>query len=464
MSKPSPQFDPSITQGPIRSAIWKLAWPTMLQNVVSGLQGLIDHAMVGHYVGFVGNAAIGVSWQIFVVVVVFISSVFTGMGVLVARFAGAGDSRRVNRGVMQGVLISTFMGVCIFAPLGYFLAPSLLDLVNAEPAVQSEALPYLRILFVFSLGMMHFFMIGGALRAAGDARTPMRLGILLTVFNITLNVILIRGLGPIPAFGTQGAAMGTAISSGLVSLLAFYWLFSGRLVVNLGAVASWRPRWPIITSIFKFGLPSGFQGIAMNLGGVFMIRYIGSLPHSAEAQAAFAVGYTQLFSLITWTSNAIMAAAATIAGQNLGAGKPDRAARAPWSSTLVGWTFAIPMALIFLAIPQVLLGFFGMEEAGVQAVGQQLLAYLSVSSLFVVAALAYTGALQGTGDTRSPMYISFFSQLVLPLGLVAILDMTHGLRASDIWLAIVLGHFTRCVLSMGRFRQGKWRDIRVEID
>lgn len=462
-SKKSPSFDPTITEGPIHKAVWGLAWPTMLQNIVAGLQGLIDHAMVGHYVGFVGNAAIGVSWQIFVVVVVFLSSVFSGMGVLVARFAGAGDSDKVNRVVMQGFLISTFMGVGVFAPIGYLLAPTLLDLVHATPAVQAEALPYLRILFVFSLGMMHFFMIGGALRAAGDARTPMRLGLLLTVLNITLNVILIRGLGPIPAFGTRGAAMGTALSSGIVAFVAFYLLFSDRLVVRLAAVASWRPQWPIIASIFRFGLPTGFQGIAMNLGGVLMIRYVGSLPRSAEAQAAFAVGYSQLFSLITWTSTALMAAAATVAGQNLGANKPDRAAKAPFTSTMVGLTIALPMAFLFLAVPRHLLGFFGMEDVGVLAVGEELLAYLSVSSLFVTAALAYTGALQGTGDTRSPLYISLVSQLALPLGLVAILDATYGLAARDIWMAIVIGHFCRCVLSVGRFRQGKWRDIKVSL-
>lgn len=463
MDKKSPSFDRTITEGPITKAIWSLAWPTMLQNIVAGLQGLIDHAMVGHYVGFVGNAAIGVSWQIFVIVVVFLSSVFSGMGVLVARFAGAGDSERVNRVVLQGFLISTFLGVAVFAPAGYFLAPTLLDLVNAEPAVQAEALPYLRILFVFSLGMMHFFMIGGALRAAGDARTPMRLGILLTVLNITFNVILIRGLGPIPAMGTRGAAIGTALSSGIVAMIAIYLLFSDRLVVRLASVASWRPQWPIIGSIFRFGLPTGFQGIAMNLGGVLMIRYVGSLERSAEAQAAFAVGYSQLFSLITWTSTALMAAAATVAGQNLGAEQPDRAAKAPFISTLVGMTVALPMALLFLVAPRHLLGVFGMEEPGVLAIGQQLLAYLSLSALFVTAALAYTGALQGTGDTRSPLYISLISQLVLPLSLVAILDATYGLTATDIWMAIVLGHFSRCVLSVGRFRQGKWRHIEVSL-
>jgi Na+-driven multidrug efflux pump len=100
----------------------------------------------------------------------------------------------------------------VLAPIGYVAAPWLLELVNATPEVQAEALPYLRIMFVFSFGMLMFFMLGGALRSAGDAQTPLRLGIVFTVLNIVLNVILIRGLGPIPAFGTTGAALGTVIA------------------------------------------------------------------------------------------------------------------------------------------------------------------------------------------------------------------------------------------------------------
>ena len=181
----------------------------MLQNAIGGLQGIIDHAMVGHYVGFTGNAAIGVSWQIFLVVIVFISSLFTGMGVLVARFAGANQPDKVNRTVYQAFLTAVVLAVGVMAPLGYVLSPYLLELVHATPAVRAEALPFLRTMFVFSIGMLMFFMLGGALRAAGDARTPLRLGIALTVLNIAFNVMLIPGAGPIPAFGMRGAAIGT---------------------------------------------------------------------------------------------------------------------------------------------------------------------------------------------------------------------------------------------------------------
>lgn len=458
-----PSFDRTITEGPIHSAVWKIAWPTLLQNLFAGLQGLVDHIMVGHYVGYEANAAIGVSWQIFIVVVVFISSLYSGMAVLVARFAGAQQAEKVNRVIYQVFLTSTGIGLFVFAPLGYVLAPHLLDLVHAAPEVQAQALPYLRIMFVFSLGLMHFFMFGGALRAAGDARTPMRLGIILTVTNLVLNVILIRGLGPIPAFGTRGAAMGSVLAAGIVSGVAFYQMFSGSLVVSFTKLTSWRPDWQIIAQVFRFGLPTGFQGVAMNIGGVFMMRYVGSLEQSAEAQAAFAVGYTQLFSLITWTSTALLAASSTVTGQNLGADRADRAAAAPRSSALLGLCFAVPMGLLFLLAPRALLGMFGMEDPGVLALGRQLLVYLSVSGVFLTVALSYTGGLQGSGDTRSPFFISLVSQVILPLGICAAIDATRGLQPADIWFAIVLGHFTRCVLSIGRFRQGKWKDIEVKI-
>jgi putative MATE family efflux protein len=230
--KPRTRFDRSIVEGPLPLAVWKLAWPTMLQNVIGGLQGIIDQAMVGHHVGHTGNAAIGVSMQVFILVIVFVASVFTGMGVLVARFAGAGDDEKVNRTVYQAFLTAVFMSLAVLAPVGYFFAPWFLSMVNAAPEVQVEALPYLRTMFVFSIGMLIFFMMSGAMRSAGDARTPLRLGVMMTVLNIVLNVILIGGLGPIPSLGTFGAALGTAIASSVTGVIFLWLLFSGRLVVH----------------------------------------------------------------------------------------------------------------------------------------------------------------------------------------------------------------------------------------
>ena len=223
------------------------------------------------------------------------------------------------------------------------------------------------------------------------------------------------------------------------------------------------PDFTIIRSLFRFGLPTGVQGIAMNVAGVLLLRFIGSLPQSAAAQAAFAVGYTELFSFITWTSVGLMSAAATIAGQNLGAGRPDRVAQGAWVASRIGIGVAAFIGLLFVSIPTYLLAAFGMDDPVVLAISRQLLGYLAVSGFFITVALSFTGALQGTGDTRGPLYISIVSQIGVPLGLCAILQATRGLVASDIWLAIVLGRMTRCGLSVARFKQEKWRAIRVDV-
>jgi putative MATE family efflux protein len=436
----------------------------MVQNLIGGLQGVVDHALVGHFVGYAGNAAIGVAIQIFIVVIAFAMSVFSGMGVLVARFAGANDSEKVNRTVYQAFLAAVALWGLLLAPLGWILAPSLLGVVHAAPAVRAEALPFLRIMFVGSLGMLLFFMVSGALRAAGDARTPLRLGILLTVLNIAFNVAFITGLGPFPRLGTAGAAVGTAVAGLGMSSTAVYLLLSGKLSVVWHRGMDWRPDWGVIRALFRFGLPTGVQGIAMNVAGVLLLRFIGSLAQSAQAQAAYAVGYTELFSFITWTSVGLMGAAATVAGQNLGAGRPERAVHGVHVAAGLGVALAAAIGVLFLAFPRALLGLFGMTDPVVVGLGVQLLGFLSVSGLFVTVALTYTGGLQGTGDTRSPLYISIASQVVVPLGLCALLQATRELRPADIWTAILLGHMTRCALSVLRFRQGQWRNIRVEME
>lgn len=458
----SSRYDRSIVEGNLRSAVWRIAWPTMLTNVIGGLQGVVDHVMVGHFVGFAANAAIGVATQIWIVVIVFIMSIFTGMSVLVSRYAGAGDERTVDRTVYQAFLTAAGISVLVMAPIGYVFSPALLEFVNAAPEVRAQALPYLRIMLVFSVGMLVFFMLGGALRSAGDARTPMILGIAMTVLNVVFNVVLIRGLGPIPAYGTAGAAIGTVLASGLVAAYSLYRLIKGGWVVSFPKTG-FAPDWTIIRALFKFGLPTGIQGIAMNVGGVLMLAFVGSLAQSAAAQAAFAVSYTQLFSLITWTTAGLMGAAAAVAGQNLGAGKPDRADEAVHAAARIGVAGASILGFFFLFFPRQLLAVFSMNEPVVVEIGVTLLRVLSVSGIFIAIALTYTGGLQGTGDTRSPLYISIVSQVLVPLGICFAIQQTGTLQPIHIWVAILIGHATRAALSVVRFNQGQWRQIAVDL-
>jgi putative MATE family efflux protein len=464
-NEPSPKkFDRSLIEGSLAHAVWKIAAPTMLTNAVAGLQGLIDHILVGNLVGYKGNAAMGVSWQIFLVVVVFISSIDTGKNILVARFAGAGEPDKVNRTVYQGLLTTIFIAFGIIAPVGYFSAPALLNLINAAPEVQAEALPYLRIMFLFGFGMMIYFLTSGALRAAGDAKTPMILGIVMTVLNIILNIIFVKGFAFVPSFGVTGSAIGFCLSTGLVGIYSVYKLWSGDWVVTIRNKNGYAPDRKIIRRLFKFGLPAGFQGIAMNIGGVLLLSFIGSLEQSAAAQGAYAVAYTQLFSLITWTSVGLMGAASAIAGQNLGAEQPERARDAVNLAAKFAFFGAAFFGIFYFFFPGELLRFFGMNDPVALAIGEQLLKILSLSGVLVSVALTYTGGLQGAGDTKSPLVISIISQILIPLGICFALKYTIGLEPLYIWLAILAGHFARCLLSFIRFRQGKWQNIKVDLE
>ena len=366
-----------------------------------------------------------------------------------------------DRTVYQAFLTAAALSLGVLAPIGYIGAPYLLKMVNAAPEVQAQALPFMRIMFVFSAGMLMFFMLSGALRAAGDARTPMIMGIVMTLLNIVLNIVLIRGLGPIPSYGTAGSAIGTVIASNLLGAYSLWRLWRGGWVVSFPRKHGFAPNFAIIRQLFRFGLPTGLQGIAMNVGGLLLLSFIGSLAKSAESQAAFAVSYSQLFAFITWTAMGLMGASSAIAGQNLGAGHPDRANEGVHVAARIAIAGAAAIGLLFLFIPRQLLGIFGIDDPTVLSIGEQLVHVLSLSGLFVATALAYTGGLQGTGDTKSPFYISVISQIVVPLGACFIIKRVSTLDPLDIWLAILAGHMTRCALSVWRFRQGKWRTIAV---
>ena len=156
-------------------------------------------------------------------------------------------------------------------------------------------------------------------------------------------------------------------------------------------------------------------------------------------------------------------AAATVAGQNLGAGNPHRAVQGVHTAARIGLMGAAIIGALFLLIPAQLLAIFGMHDAIVVEIGTQLLRVLALSGLFITVALTYTGGLQGTGDTKGPLYISIVSQLMLPLAICFVMQRLGELQPIHIWLAILAGHSTRCVLSVIRFNQGKWRNIKVDL-
>jgi putative MATE family efflux protein len=460
-------FDREIVSGSILRSIWKLAWPLVLLNLVNGVHGLVDHILVGHFVQVdnnAANAAIGVAWQMFMVVVVFIASLFHGMNVLISRYAG-----RQDRVAMSKVFHATFVTAVIFlvlvvAPVGYFSAPALLRFVAPAPEVTRQALPYLRILFAGGAPLFLMLLMTGAFQASGDPRTPLKLGVLATVLNIVISFVLIAGVGPIPPLGIVGAALGTVIAPMVSVTIALSLVFRRKMILQPPDRFRMFPDLAVLRVVGRIGLPTGIQGVLLNVGGVFLIRFIGSLEYSAAAQAAYTICYGQLFSLVTWPSFGLRAASATVMGQNIGAGYPDRGKRAVALAAGMGASWAVLVGLGFWLMPGTLMGFFNANQGLVLIYGESLLHYLAFSGVVLAATLALTGGIQGAGATRLPMIIAFFTQIVVLLGFCGVLSWQGALTTDRIWMAILISHLARLVLTYAVFRTEKWTRTVVEFE
>lgn len=459
-------FDRELVSGSIFRSVWKLAWPLVLLNLVNGAHALVDHILVGHFVASpdnAANAAIGVAWQVFLVVVVFIASLFHGMNVMIARYAGRQDRGTISRIFYQTLLCSVLILVGIVAPLGYFVAPHLLDFVQAAPSVQRHALPYLRILFSCGAPLFLMFMITGAFQASGDARTPLKLAVLCTILNMIISAVFIIGIGPFPAMGASGAALGTVIAPGAGVGIAVWLIISRRMLIQPPDRLTLLPDLAVLRMVARIGIPTGIQAVLLNVAGVFLLKFIGTLEHSAAAQAAYTICYAQLFSLVAWTAFGLRAAAGTVMGQNIGAGQPQRGKAAVAVAACMGAGWAACIGVMFWVFPGELLGLFNAVGEPLRTYGISLLRYLAVSGVMLAATLGLTGGIQGAGYTKIPMYIAFFTQIVILLGICACFLALGMLDTRKIWMAIFISHAARLALTFAVFRTEHWAHTKVEL-
>jgi len=458
-------FDEELVSGHILRSVWKLAWPIVILQVINGSNQLVSHALVGAYVPSeenAANAAIGISWMYFLVMVVFVSSFLQGMNVLIARFSGKQDRDSIGRVVFQTCLSAMGLHVLVMAPLGYFLTPALLEFAHADPAVREFAQPYMRFLFTCSAPMFLNFLLHNAFQSAGEPRTAMWLGVLSTILNFALMVVLITGPGPIPSFGVMGAAVGICVGPIPTVCIGFFLILSGKSVIRLPKTKSIVPEWPIVREILRIGLPTGIQSVMLNIGGAFLIRYIGEF--GASAQAAYTICYMQLFSLVTWVSFGVRGATATLMGQNIGAGKIERGKMAVYVAAGLGLLWAGFFGAIYFTVPHQLLSMFSATEEPLLTYGTSLLGVLAFSGFFVSSALAFTGGMQGGGDTVTPMVIAVLSQIVILLGLCQLFTQLDMLTLDLIWKCILVSHISRFVMSIGAFQWGRWRRVSVRTD
>ena len=460
------KFDDDITSGSVLKSVWKIAWPVVITQLIAGIHGIVDQIMIGHYVGKEGIAGVGISWQLFLVVLVFLSSLFHGMNIHIARYSGRRDHESVNRVFFETLKASLFLLVFVIGPVGYLIAPTLLGWIQAESDVQAHALPYLRLLFTASFPLFIMFILNGAFQSSGNPKIPLYFGLLTMVFKIFVSYLLITGVGPIPEMGVIGAAIGTCVGPLPSVIIALVLIGRHRVIIGFPKTKSLLPDMSVMIPVVRLGIPSGIQAVLLNIGGVVLLYFIGSLQFSTDAQAAYTICYTSLFSAVTWAGFGLRAACATVMGQNIGAGNVERGKHSVYIGALIGALWATFFGAFYWFLPEELLGWFELTIEGEPLVvkyASTLLRFLTLSGVFVVVSLAFTGGLQGAGDTKKPMYIAFVSQIVVLLGICLVFQAQDTLTTTKIWSAILVSHFFRVVLSYIIFARGGWRDIKVEI-
>jgi putative MATE family efflux protein len=459
-------FDPQILSGTKLRSVWVLTWPLVTLNLVNGAHGFVDHVLIGRFIESpdnAANAAIGVAWQVFMVIVVLVVSIFQGMNVLIARYSGRQDRKTISEVFHTALMASVFCLVFIVAPAGYYCSPGLLKLLEVAPEVHRHALPYLRLLFLCGAPLFLMFLLTGAFNASGDPKTPLKLGILTTGLNILISTLLITGVGPFPALGVLGAGLGTVLAPVFSCATGLYLIYSRRMIIQPPEKFHLIPDLRLLRVMTKIGVPTGIQGVLLNIGGVVLVWYISSLQHSAAAQAAYTICYTQLFALITWTSFGLRNASGTLMGQNIGAGQAQRGKECVMLAAGLGAVWALLVGAVFWTMPDTLLGIFNATGEPVRGYGVSLLRFLAFSGLLFTITQALTGAIQGAGATRPPMVIAFATQIVALLGLCQVFASLGILSATLIWTAIFVSHALRLALTALVFSSRDWMHIPVDL-
>lgn len=454
------QFDRELVSGSVRRSVWKLTWPFVGAQVARGLNVLVAQSLVGHYVGKEGLAAFGVAMMLFFLSITLFIALLQGMAIHIARYTGRQDSDALSRLVYETFKATFLILVFFLLPLGYFMAPQALVWMNTAPEVREHALPFLRTVLLGGAPLMLLLLVNRAFQASGDVRTPLVLGIISTVCNVSVSVVLITVFD----LGVLGAAWGFIVGPVPSLCIALALIYHGKMVIRPPKRYTLRLDLDVLKSVTRIGLPTGIMSLLMTLVGVIIMSMLGSLKESVTAQAAYTVGYIQLFSFFNWVGFSLSAASNTLIGQNIGAGDPARGKRCVLTAALGGALWAIALGFVFWFYPARLLSISDMAEGPVLEMGIGMLRFLAFAGFFTVIAQTCFGGLMGAGDTKSPMFIIIIAQIGVLLGYCALVNHFSVLTATTVWTAILAAAVVRFLLAGTVFLRGRWRHIKVELD
>lgn len=440
--------------------VWRLALPVILTNLLQSLVDVIDVFMVGR-LGPIAIAAVGMSSAIRMLVLVMLLSVAAGSMSLVAQARGARDPQRMSfvtrQAISSGVLLSLVLTVA-----GFVLARPLLTWVNSggEPEAVELGVRYLQILFLGTPFLVLNIVLNRLMQGAGDTVTPLILTGALNVINVAFNYILMFGLGPIPAQGVAGVAMGTVLSRGLGVIVVFLIIYSGKNVIKL-LPGSYRPDWRMVGDIFRIGVPSGMQGIFRNGSRLLVIGLVTSTEAGTYGAAALAIGF-QVEALVFMPGLALNVAATSLVGQALGYWQPQEARRRGNMAILLGLMVMIVLAApIILFAPAIIRLFDPSAHPTLMQVGTSYFYINTVMLPLSAVAMVANGALRGAGDSMPGLIGTAVTRTLVSVVLAWLLAFPLGMGSLGIWIALAIGIVLEALYMWLRWRSTTWLNVAL---
>lgn len=446
--------DQDFTGMRVGKAIFLLSLPMVIEMLMESIFAVIDIFFVSR-LGADAIATVGLTESLMVIVYAVGFGFSMATTALVARRTGEKNNKGAALAAGQAILIGLIVSIAIAIP-GALFAGNLLSLMGASQELVAQNAGYTRIMFAGNTVVMLLFIINAIFRSAGDAAISMRVLMVANLINIVLDPVLIFGLGPIPAFGIEGAAFATNIGRGIAVLYQLKILISQRSRIHI----QWRllsPKPAILIQLIKLSLGAIGQNLISTASWIFMVRLVSHF--GSVAMAGYTIGIRViLFSLMP--SSGLGNAAATLVGQNLGAGKPDRAQRSVWITGFVNMGLLGFISLFFMLIPEQFIRLF-IDNREVIVQGALCLKIVGAGMLFYAMGMVIHQALNGAGDTVTPTLLNLICFWAIEIPLAWFLAMRGGFNVEGVYIAIVIAESTLTLLGMWVFSRGKWKLMKV---
>ena len=443
-----------FTEGSIGRAIVLLAVPMVLEMCMESLFGVVDVFWVAH-LGADAITTVGLTETALMVVFVIALGLSMGATAMVARRIGEKDHHGAGIAAIQAIVVGIAVAA-VTATLGFLFAPDVLRIMGGSEDVVKLGAGYTRMIFGGSVTIFLLFLINAVFRGAGDAAIAMRVLWLANIVNILLNPCLIFGVGPFPRLGVTGSAVGTTIGRGIGVLFQLWILFSGRgrLAVRASEI---RLDFVVLWRLVRLSLNAIFQYMVQMASWIGVVRIMSSFGSAAVAANTLAIKIIVFAILPSWgMSNA----AATLVGQNLGAGKPERAELSVWRTGFYNMLFLGGVGLIFIIFAERFIALFTNDPAVVPLAvsGLRLLSYGYVSYAY---GMVITAAFNGAGDTITPTTLNLICFWVCQIPVAWALAFHTSLGPRGVFVAVVIGDSLLALLGILLFRRGKWKQTVV---